>query len=451
MHWRISALAAGIVILAAVEAVLLTRKGDWERCTDKNPEVRILGCTAIIQAGRDKTANLSIALHNRGLAYTDTGEYDRAIEDFDLAIKINPNNASAFSGRGRGFAIKGQYDRAIEDYDQAIKLDPKESRVFQNRGIAYGRKGEHNRAIEDFDQAIKLKPDYAAAFAERGAAYNEKGQYDLAIEDFQRALALDPRNAAARNGFQLAGLSQQFEHPPNQTNPAVYLIERGNLYAQMGQTDHAIQDYDHAIKLDPRDIADVWRAAPFLGRGNLYAKTGRYDRAIQDYNEAIRLAPNDAVAFSARGAAFRALGKPAPADADFAEAKRLNEERANKIDRQTSVLDKLFPPLMILGLISPFAAIITAFVFYGLHYNRVEPERRVSAVAYAIVVIACGITSGFVGLGFGLERACSSPTSPNLCGLWGFFVTGPLSFLLAIFLVGLALSLVRPRQSSRET
>ena len=113
-----------------------------------------------------------------------------------------------------------------------------------------------------------------------------------------------------------------------------------------------------------------------------------------------------------------------------------------------TVIVRLFPFLMFLGLISPLAAFLSAFVFYWRHRDRVEHERRVPGIAYVLAVIVCGVIAGYFGLIFGISLACSSPTSGNLCGLWGFFVTGPLMMALAIFLVGWSLSLVRP--ASRE-
>jgi tetratricopeptide (TPR) repeat protein len=265
------------------------------------------------------------------------------------------------------------------------------AKVFNYRGFAYGRKQLYDLAIQDDDEAIRLKPNYPNAFFNRGNAYYGKGQLDRAIQDFDQAIRLNP------NG-------------------------RGP------------------------EAANV-----FLMRGETYRGKGQNDLAIQDYDEAIRLYPSYARAFNARGVALRALGQQGRADADFAKAKQLNQPRANVSPRRMSLIDRLFPPLMIFGVISPFLAIFSAFVFYGLHCGRIEPERRVSVIGYALAVIVCGVTAGYFGLGFGIALACSSPTSPNLCGLWGFFVTGPISFALAIFLVGLALSLVRPGQSSGGT
>jgi hypothetical protein len=105
---------------------------------------------------------------------------------------------------------------------------------------------------------------------------------------------------------------------------------------------------------------------------------------------------------------------------------------------------KLFPLLMILGPVSPLVALLFAVLFYNRHRNRIEPERRVPGIAYVLAVIVCGVISGCFGVIFGIQLACDSPASSNLCGLWGFFVTGPLLMALAIFLIGWSLSLVRP-------
>jgi MFS family permease len=109
-----------------------------------------------------------------------------------------------------------------------------------------------------------------------------------------------------------------------------------------------------------------------------------------------------------------------------------------------AMMDKLFPVLMLLGFLSPCAAIVSAVVFYARHRNRIELSRRVPAIAFAMAVIVCGAIGGYFGMVFGISQACYGPTASNMCWVWGFFVTGPISFALAVLLVGLALSLVRP-------
>ena len=95
--------------------------------------------------------------------HCEQGELDRAIRDFDQAIKIKPDFAEALINRGNAFAGKGEFDTAIRDYDQVIKIKPDFANAFCNRGIAFAKKGELDTAIRDFDQALKIKPDYVDA------------------------------------------------------------------------------------------------------------------------------------------------------------------------------------------------------------------------------------------------------------------------------------------------
>ena len=50
----------------------------------------------------------------------------------------------------------GQHQRAIQDYDQAIRLNPRYAEAYNNRGIAYKNLGQHQRAIQDYDEAIRI-------------------------------------------------------------------------------------------------------------------------------------------------------------------------------------------------------------------------------------------------------------------------------------------------------
>src|SRR4029453_15276367 len=61
---------------------------------------RIDGCSAVIKAGRDRSEKLAEPYSSRGLAYRLKGEYDRAIQDYGQAIKLNAKSATAYANRG---------------------------------------------------------------------------------------------------------------------------------------------------------------------------------------------------------------------------------------------------------------------------------------------------------------------------------------------------------------
>ena len=136
---------------------------------------RINGCSSIIQSGRESPRNLAVAYYSRGLAYYDKGDDDRAIAEFNEAIRLDPKFAYAYSSRGLAYDHKGNLDRADPDYNEAIRLDPKYAQAYFNRGNAYYQKGDDDRAIADYSEAIRLDPKYAYAYNNRGTAYDRQG------------------------------------------------------------------------------------------------------------------------------------------------------------------------------------------------------------------------------------------------------------------------------------
>jgi lipoprotein NlpI len=187
---------------------------------------RIDGCSAIIKAARDRSEKLAEAFNNRGIGYRLKGDYDRAIQDYDQAIKLNPKFAVAYNDRGVAHEHKNEYDRAISDYDQAIKLKPW-AEVYFNRGNAQLGKSHYDRAIDDYNRAIKLKPDFAAAFDNRCWARAVVGILKPALADCNEALRLRPNNAAT-------------------------LESRGFIFLKMSHFDAAVSDFDAVLRNNPK-------------------------------------------------------------------------------------------------------------------------------------------------------------------------------------------------------
>ena len=149
----ISAILAMSVLHNA--GVLAQTSRDWRQCTGREGpivDVVIEGCTAVIQAGQDSPQKLAVAFDNRGVAYRLKGDYDRALQDYEHAIRLNPNSANPYNNRGIIYRIKGDYDRAIADYDEAIWLKSGDyPAAFYNRALAYTDKGDYDHALTDFD------------------------------------------------------------------------------------------------------------------------------------------------------------------------------------------------------------------------------------------------------------------------------------------------------------
>jgi tetratricopeptide (TPR) repeat protein len=142
------ALCACLLFGAAMAAMGCSREEDLHKCQSVDPDTKIAGCTALIQAAQDTRENLSLIYNSRGNAYDSRGlaydnkddhrrafqDYNEAIHDYTEAIRLNPNDAAAYYGRGLVYDRRGiehddrdDYDRSIQDYNEAIRLSPKDA------------------------------------------------------------------------------------------------------------------------------------------------------------------------------------------------------------------------------------------------------------------------------------------------------------------------------------
>jgi tetratricopeptide (TPR) repeat protein len=115
----------------------------------------------------------------------------------DDAIKrgklSRPQLAATYSNRGIILANHGQLDKAIEDQNIAIALDPDSARAHVNRGNVYYRYNRHNEAVADYNQAITLSHgELAPAYFNRAKSHLALGETDAAAQDFQQAATLAP-------------------------------------------------------------------------------------------------------------------------------------------------------------------------------------------------------------------------------------------------------------------
>jgi lipoprotein NlpI len=233
---------------------------DTEIC-EASGEGQIATCTRLIESGGYRGTDLARAYFNRGVALQAKGETDRAIADYDEAIRLNPKSAGAYNNRGHAQRAKGDNDRAIADFDQAIRLDPSNLGAYIGRALAWRAKGDNDRAIADYDQTVSINPKYVAGYIGRGAARAAKADNDRAIADYDRAIALDPKLA---NAYRL----------------------RGHARAAQGDTDRANADYDQANRLDPKFVNAS------MSRGSANFQKGRFGEAASDFLWANDLEPN---------------------------------------------------------------------------------------------------------------------------------------------------------------
>lgn len=152
--------------LGAIGAVLIA--GDhlaWAQspaCDEKTsapPMTVVDSCSKLIQSKKLTGAGLGDIYRKRGFNYIRNKNYAFAKQDFDQAIKLNPNDDNAYGMRAVVHFTAQRYDQSIADYSVVIQRNPKHAGALNQRGRAYLEKGMNDRALQDFEAAIKLQPN----------------------------------------------------------------------------------------------------------------------------------------------------------------------------------------------------------------------------------------------------------------------------------------------------
>jgi tetratricopeptide (TPR) repeat protein len=174
-------------------------KGDFDRA--------IIDCDAAIRLVPNDVSAYVI----RGSAYELKRDFDRAIADLTEAIRLNPKDRDAYMVRAKALMAKGQRNLAILDDTEMIRLDPKDGKPFGDRGSAYWDSGDYDRAFSDFNESLRLNPKSVTGYLGRGLGYEKRGELEKALTDFRAAVAIDPDRKAAIAGIRRLeqGLTKQ--------------------------------------------------------------------------------------------------------------------------------------------------------------------------------------------------------------------------------------------------
>ena len=136
-----------------------------------------------------------IAYNNRGVIFKENEEkLTMALADYNTAILLNPEDASAYYHRGLLLEGQGDLVGAVSDYTNVIRLDPKNAEAFNNRGGLLKKKGDLAGAIADFNIAIRLNPFSPEAYANRGIIRIDQNDNKKAVKDLTKALEVAQAN-----------------------------------------------------------------------------------------------------------------------------------------------------------------------------------------------------------------------------------------------------------------
>jgi protein O-mannosyl-transferase len=208
-----------------------------------------------------------MAHYNLGIAFSERGEAEQAIDHYRQAITLRLNYAEAHYNLGRLLVEQGQLDDAIAHYEKAVDINPDDPEAQNNLGVTLFGVGRADEAISHYQKALEIRPAYAEASCNFANALIAKGDFDGAIARYTACLAAIPDQAEA------------------QYNLASALLRKG-------RTDEAIVQYQKVLQIHP-ESADA-----HANLGSAWLAKGRARDAMAEYRKALQISPENLAALS---------------------------------------------------------------------------------------------------------------------------------------------------------
>jgi serine/threonine protein kinase/tetratricopeptide (TPR) repeat protein len=140
----------------------------WAHYNLGQPKDAVAAYTKAIEAPQKKVDHMITAgwLYNRASSYRALGQWDKAIADSTQAIDLDPDQPNYLVFRGHFYRDSGETQRALEDYDMAIKYRDRSSTLyavnptlgFYYRAELNQKLGRWDEAIGDWTECLKLAP-----------------------------------------------------------------------------------------------------------------------------------------------------------------------------------------------------------------------------------------------------------------------------------------------------
>lgn len=200
-----------------------------------------------------------------------TGKYDSAVQRFQRAVQINPNDVDGVRGEADAFAKLGDSSSAEKAYQQAISLEGNYWGVYSWLGTFYSDHARYSDAIRQFEKVIELAPSNYRGYSNLGAMYVLEGKYAEALVPLNNSINIRPNFEAFNN--------------------------LGNAYFQLRRYSEAATAFQNGLNLDDSDWmlwGNLGDSLFWSGERKLKARAA-YQNAIVRAEKKLEVNPKDAL------------------------------------------------------------------------------------------------------------------------------------------------------------
>lgn len=189
-------------------------------------------------------------------------EFDKAIDDYNVALSIDDSLQQAYFERGMALARSGQVEAGINDLTHFIKFNPNSSLAYTKRGVRYIWAEKLELAKKDLLQAVKLDQSNSEAHDDLGVIYAQLKDFDKALEHFSFAIQYDPSYQKAYHNLAMAYILT------NRPQQALVAINKSLILDNDSRNSLMLKSEILSALGNKKEANAVMRKAEFLPEGN---------------------------------------------------------------------------------------------------------------------------------------------------------------------------------------
>ncbi len=140
---------------------------------------------------------------NKGLEFSNKGEYKRSLKAYKKAKLFDPTNVWAWSNTGFAYFRLRNLKKAFENYITAVKIDPQNSQAWINLAVAYKTDAQFDEALKAYEKAREITPKNKWCWYGAGLMYYYLGDKEKAIFYLEKATKLSFDDKKIRESLQI--------------------------------------------------------------------------------------------------------------------------------------------------------------------------------------------------------------------------------------------------------
>ena len=248
---------------------------------------------------------LSSIIFNMGLEFYEVGDYTNALNSFDNALELNPNDDELIYFKSLALANLGDFDIAIDFIGRAIEINPDDDRYWNDKANFLIKLSNFNEAIYCYNKSIELNPDDSVFWANKGFLYIQMEEYKKALKCYKKAYKLDSDNI-----HNIVGLA--------------------NVYVELYDFNNADKYFRKAKKLDDENEEYLTAMAQYM------ICQQKFDKSIEYWDKILKIYPDKAEVWMYKSMVYMMMNNELDANKCIEKAFELNPDVVGIFEEEIS-------------------------------------------------------------------------------------------------------------------